>query len=153
MMLNGKAKKRGNFFSLLFSCFGLLYLNPAVIMSEVEKRVVTMKDDEQVHIRPDPWSVTNALHASVTSIYVQEVSMNIIVLIYVLFIKDLCFFVGFHLITGIMIYFLQGCVIFGTKPFIYCTWRLIMFGILLGVHSFFRWTPPLLVTLVRMCVC
>ena len=54
MMSNGKAKKRGKFFSWLFSCFGLLYLNPAVIMSEVEKRVVTMKDDEQVYIRPDP---------------------------------------------------------------------------------------------------
>ena len=39
--------------------------------------------------------------------------MNIIVLIYVLFIKDLSFFVGFHLITEIMIYFLQQRVIFG----------------------------------------
>ena len=46
MMLNGKAKKKGNFFSWLFSCFGLLHLNPAVIMSEVKKRVVTMKDDK-----------------------------------------------------------------------------------------------------------
>ena len=43
--------------------------------------------------------------------------MNIIVLIYVLFIKDLSFFVGFHLITEIMIYFLQQRVIFGTEPF------------------------------------
>ena len=49
-----KLRREETFFSLLFSCFGLLYLNPAVIMSEVEKRVVTMKDDEQVYIRPDP---------------------------------------------------------------------------------------------------
>ena len=42
-----------------YACYpyNKLHLNPAVNISEVKKRVVSMKDGEQVYIRPDPWSV------------------------------------------------------------------------------------------------